>query len=93
MHGRMINRDPQLLPLVDFLIERGADLDSVSTYSESALSVSSNHGRFDVVNPFHRRSSWRSMPFTGYYARQAIARSPTGTMVIFRYFLCLLPMM
>jgi len=31
------------------LIDRGADLDAVSDYGESALSVASNTGRFDAV--------------------------------------------
>ena len=49
MHGRSIADDVQLVPLVRLLIERGADLDQVSSYGESALSVASNMGRFDAV--------------------------------------------
>ena len=49
MHGRSIADDEQLIPLLRLLIDRGADLDKVSDYGESALSVSSNMGRFDAV--------------------------------------------
>ncbi|MGL4421250.1 MAG: ankyrin repeat domain-containing protein, partial [Gemmataceae bacterium] len=49
MYGRSILEDKQLLPIVRLLIERGADLDAVTEYGESALSVSSRIGRFDVV--------------------------------------------
>src|SRR6185312_11570738 len=49
MHGRSILEDPQLLPVLRLLIERGADLDAVSDYGESALSVASRVGRFDAV--------------------------------------------
>jgi ankyrin repeat protein len=49
MHGRTILEDPQLLPVLRLLIERGADLDAVSEYGESALSVASRVGRFDAV--------------------------------------------
>jgi ankyrin repeat protein len=45
MHGRSM----QLIPVLRLLIERGADLDAVSEYGESALSVASNMGRFDAV--------------------------------------------
>ena len=49
MHGRSILEDPQLLPVLRLLIERGAALDTVTDYGESALSVSSRIGRFDAV--------------------------------------------
>src|SRR6185312_8170763 len=49
MHGRSILEDSQLLPVLQLLIDRGADLDAVSDYGESALSVSSRVGRFDAV--------------------------------------------
>ena len=49
MYGRPIATDPHLVPLVRLLIDRGARLDSVTTYEESALSVASNNGRFDAV--------------------------------------------
>lgn len=49
MHGRSIADDKELLVVLRLLIERGADLDAVSEYGESALSVSSNMGRFDAV--------------------------------------------
>lgn len=38
-----------LVPLMQLLIERGADLNAISDYGESALRVSSRRGRFDVV--------------------------------------------
>jgi ankyrin repeat protein len=44
-----VARDPHLVPIVRYLISRGAELNLVSDYSESALSVSSNMGRFDAV--------------------------------------------
>jgi hypothetical protein len=47
MHGRSISSDEQLLPVLRLLIDRGAALDAVSDYGESALSVASNVGRFD----------------------------------------------
>jgi ankyrin repeat protein len=49
LHGRDLVRDAQLIPLIRLLIERGAPLNTVSRYSESALGVASNIGRFDVV--------------------------------------------
>ena len=49
MHGRPIACDPHLVSLVQLLIQRGAQMNSITDYSESALSVSSNNGRFDVV--------------------------------------------
>lgn len=49
MHGRAITSDDELLALVELLIRRGAPLRGESDFGESALSVSSNEGRFDVV--------------------------------------------
>ena len=49
MHGRSILEDEQLVPVLRLLIERGADLDAVSEYGESALSVASRIGRFDAI--------------------------------------------
>jgi ankyrin repeat protein len=49
MHGRSIVNDPQLISVLRLLIGCGADLDAVSEYGESALSVSSRVGRFDAV--------------------------------------------
>jgi len=49
MHGRDIRKDPNLLPILRLLIDRGADLDAESDYGESALSVASHVGRFDAV--------------------------------------------
>lgn len=49
MHGRSILEDTDLLAVLRLLIDRGADLDAVSDYGESALSVASRVGRFDAV--------------------------------------------
>ncbi|MBD1864801.1 MULTISPECIES: ankyrin repeat domain-containing protein [Trichocoleus] len=49
VHGRDIARDPHLIPLLNLLIERGAKVDGVSRYGESALRVISIVGRFDAV--------------------------------------------
>lgn len=49
MYGRLIPDNPDLVPLVQLLVARGAALDNVTVYSESALSVASNRGRFDAV--------------------------------------------
>ena len=49
MHGRSLLGDNNLLAILRLLIDRGADLDSVSDYGESALSVASRVGRFDAV--------------------------------------------
>ena len=40
---------PDLLPILRLLISRGARLNDISVYSESALKVASNNGRFDAV--------------------------------------------
>jgi ankyrin repeat protein len=39
----------ELLPILELLIKRGARLNSMSDYGESALSVVSRNGRFDAV--------------------------------------------
>jgi ankyrin repeat protein len=39
----------QLIPILQLLIERGANLNGETDYCESALSVTSNGGRFDAV--------------------------------------------
>jgi ankyrin repeat protein len=49
MYGRSIADDQQLIPILRLLIDYGADLDAVSDYGESALSVASRVGRFDAV--------------------------------------------
>lgn len=49
MHGRDIARDDRLLSLVELLIQQNAPLRGESDFGESALSVSSHQGRFDVV--------------------------------------------
>src|SRR5207248_265298 len=49
MHGRPIEDDAQLLPLLRLLVERGADLNAISSYGESAARVASRVGRFDAV--------------------------------------------
>ncbi|HVK16359.1 MAG TPA: ankyrin repeat domain-containing protein [Fimbriiglobus sp.] len=49
MHGRSIEDDEQLIPLLRLLVERGADLNAISSYGESALRVAYRVGRFDAV--------------------------------------------
>lgn len=49
MCGRTLAADVHLIPLIQLLVDRGADLNAVSDYGESALSVASRHGRFDAV--------------------------------------------
>jgi ankyrin repeat protein len=49
MYGGGIAGDTQLIPLIRLLIKRGARLDTISAYSESALRVASREGRFDAV--------------------------------------------
>lgn len=49
MFCESMGSNPNLIPVVELLIERGARADGRSDYSESALSVASNYGRFDVV--------------------------------------------
>lgn len=48
-HGRDVTHDPRLVPLVELLIARGANLGSVTSYAESGLRVLSRLGRFDAV--------------------------------------------
>ncbi|HEU0201131.1 MAG TPA: ankyrin repeat domain-containing protein [Burkholderiaceae bacterium] len=49
VHGRDVVRDSRLLELLRVLIARGAVLDGVTSYHESALRVLSRLGRFDAV--------------------------------------------
>lgn len=49
MFGRDVLTDEQLIPLFQLLIARGARLDDESDYFESALSVASHLGRFDLI--------------------------------------------
>jgi len=49
MHGRDISKDKNLIPILELLIERGAQVSGVSSYGESALRVASRVGRFDAV--------------------------------------------
>jgi ankyrin repeat protein len=51
MHRRNVARDPELLPIIRLLIDRGAKLNTESEHGESALSVASHkfNGRFDAV--------------------------------------------
>ena len=49
MHGRDITRDPDLLPILNLLLERGAKANGISSYGETALKVASREGRFDAV--------------------------------------------
>jgi len=50
MHRRNITRDPELVPILRLLIDRGAKLNTESEHGESALSVASRNGRFDAVH-------------------------------------------
>lgn len=49
VHGRNVRADGRLLELLTLLIARGARLDDVSSYGESAVRVLSRWGRFDAV--------------------------------------------
>jgi ankyrin repeat protein len=49
LHGRDVRRDARLLDLLRLLLDKGVDLDAVTTYKESALRVLSRLGRFDGV--------------------------------------------
>jgi ankyrin repeat protein len=49
MHSRAMGEGEPLLPLVELLLARGASPLGESDWGESALSVSSHEGRFDVV--------------------------------------------
>lgn len=49
VHGRDILRDENLLDLLRLLVAGGVNLDAVTVYRESGLSVLSRIGRFDAV--------------------------------------------
>lgn len=49
VHGRDVFWDTRLIDLLRLLIGRGATIDAMSTYGESALRVLSRLGRFDAV--------------------------------------------
>jgi ankyrin repeat protein len=49
VHSRTMAEGETLLPLIELLLERGASPLGESDWGESALSVSSRKGRFDVV--------------------------------------------
>ena len=49
MHSRAMSEGVELLPLVELLLARGASPLGESDWRESALSVASHNGRFDVV--------------------------------------------
>ena len=49
MYGRDIKQDKNLLPILNLLIEKGVEVNGVSSYGESALKVAYRHGRFDAV--------------------------------------------
>ena len=44
-----LNDDEKLVPLVEFLVKNGAEIDCETDYWESPLSVASHAGRFDAV--------------------------------------------
>ncbi|MEM7595821.1 MAG: ankyrin repeat domain-containing protein [Cyanobacteria bacterium P01_A01_bin.83] len=49
MHGRDISKDPNLIPILNLLLDRGAKVNGISSYEETALKVASYEGRFDAV--------------------------------------------
>ncbi|WP_228059498.1 ankyrin repeat domain-containing protein [Plectonema radiosum] len=49
MHGRDITQDEYLIPILNLLIERGAEVDGMSNYGETALKVAFYNARFDAV--------------------------------------------
>jgi ankyrin repeat protein len=49
MHSRSMTEKEPLLPLIELLLEHGTPTQGESDWGESALSVSSHIGRFDVV--------------------------------------------
>ncbi|MBF2014210.1 MAG: ankyrin repeat domain-containing protein [Rivularia sp. T60_A2020_040] len=49
MYGRDITQDEYLIPILNLLIERGAEVDGMSNYGETALKVASSNARFDAV--------------------------------------------
>jgi len=48
-YGRTDPDDTSLIPVLELLIENGADVNLTSSYSESALRITANRGRFDAV--------------------------------------------
>ncbi|MBE9002888.1 ankyrin repeat domain-containing protein [Nostoc sp. LEGE 12447] len=49
MHGRDILRDENLISTLNLLISRGAAVNGISSYGESAIKVAAHIGRFDAV--------------------------------------------
>jgi ankyrin repeat protein len=49
MYGRDIAKDENLIAIINLLIQRGAKVNGVTSYGESALRVASDKGRFDAV--------------------------------------------
>ena len=49
MYSRDIKTDKNLIPMLKLLLERGAPVNGISSYGESAIKVASRVGRFDVV--------------------------------------------
>ena len=49
MHGRDILRDENLISTLNLLISRGAAVNGMSSYGESAIKVAAHIGRFDAV--------------------------------------------
>lgn len=49
MHGRDIVKDANLISILKLLLDRGAKVDGISSYGETALKIASRRGRFDAV--------------------------------------------
>ena len=49
MYGRDITQDENLLPILNLLLERGAKINGIGSYGETALKIASRVGRFDAV--------------------------------------------
>ena len=49
MYGRDITQVEILIPILNLLLERGAKINCISSYGETALKVASRLGRFDAV--------------------------------------------
>ncbi len=49
MYGRDISQDENLIPILNLLLEKGAKVDGISSYQETALRIASRVGRFDAV--------------------------------------------
>jgi ankyrin repeat protein len=49
MHGRDISQDQDLIAILRVLLQKGAKVDGISSYQETALKVASRVGRFDAV--------------------------------------------